>query len=98
MAAENPVPDKGSPVHKSFSIRIDRKEYKWPGEKINGAQLRHLPQPPIPPERDLWQVVPGHDDLKIKDDDTIEVKDGLRFFTAPHTINPGKDSAGHGPA
>ena len=91
-------PDKDSPGHKVFTIRIDRKEYEWPDEKINGAQLRHLPPTPIPPDRDLFQVVPGHPDLKIKDDDTIEVHDGLRFFSAPNTINPGSSRVGHGTA
>ena len=96
MATENPAPDKDSPVHKVFIIRIDRTEYEWTDEKITGAQLRRFPPTPIPPERDLFQVIPGHPDLKIKDDDTVEVHDGLRFFTAPGTINPGTNRADHG--
>ena len=80
---------KDDPEHKVFTLRIDRTEYEWSGEKITGAQLRRLPPTPIPSDRDLFQVVPGHPDRKIKDDDTIEVHDGLRFFTAPNTINPG---------
>ena len=98
MAAENPAPDKDSPGHKVVTIQIDRTEYEWPKEKISGAQLRRLPPTPIPPERDLFQVIPGHPDRKIKDDDTVEVHDGLRFFTAPNTINPGTDRATHGTA
>ena len=89
MTAETSAPDKDNPEHKSFVIRIDRAEYKWSEEKISGAQVRGLPAPSIPPERDLFQVVPGQEDRKIKDDDTVEVHDGLRFFTAPGTINPG---------
>ena len=72
-----------------FTIRIDRTEYEWSEDKISGAQLRELPPTPIPPERDLFQVVPGHPDKKIEDDNAVEVHDGLRFFTAPNTINPG---------
>ena len=98
MATENPAPDKDSPELKVFTIRIDREQYKWPDEKISGAQLRRLPSPPIPPERDLFQVIPGRPDLKIKDDDTVQVHDGLRFFTAPSTINPGTSRADHGAA
>ena len=94
MATENPAPDKDS-LEKVFTIQIDRIQYPWSDEKINGDQLRHLPQPPIPPERDLFQVIPGRPDLKIKDDDPVEVHDGLRFFTAPNTINPGTNRAGH---
>ena len=89
MATENLAPDKDKPGHKVFTIRIDREQYEWSDEKISGAQLRDLPSPLIPPDRDLFQVVPGHPDRKIKDDDTIEVYDGLRIFTAPNTINPG---------
>ena len=96
MAAEKPVPDKDPPEHKPFIIRIDREQYEWPEEKISGAQLRGLPPTPIPPERDLFQVVPGHTDRQIKDDDTVEVHDGIRFFTAPNTINPGAQLVSHG--
>ena len=87
-----------APEHKVFTIRIDRTQYEWPEEKITGAQLRRLPPTPIPADRDLFQVVPGHPDRKVKDDDTVEVHDGLRFFTAPNTINPGTDRANHGAA
>ena len=89
---------KDRPEHKVFTIRIDRTEYEWPEEKITGAQLRRLPPTPIPPERDLFQVIPGHPDRKIKDDDTVEIHDGLRFFTAPNTINPGANRGTHGTA
>ena len=91
MAAVNPAPDKDNPEHKAFTIRIDRTQYEWVDEKITGAQVRRVPPTPIPTERDLFQVIPGHPDLKIKDDDTVAVYDGLRFFTAPGTINPGTD-------
>ncbi len=91
MTKENQANDKDKPANKVFTILIDRTKYEWSDEKINGAQLRSLPPTPIPPERDLFQVIPGHPDRKIKDDDTIEVHDGLRFFTAPNTINPGQN-------
>ena len=93
MATEKRVPDKDNPETKPSIITIDRAQYEWTEEKINGAQLRRLPTPPIPPERDLFQIIPGHPDRRIKDDDTVEVHDGLRFFTAPGTINPGSDPA-----
>ncbi|MCY3971012.1 MAG: multiubiquitin domain-containing protein [Acidobacteria bacterium] len=98
MTAKNPVPDKDDPGHKPFTIQIDRTKYEWSEEKISGAQLRSLPEPPIPRERDIFLVVPGHPDRKIKDDDTVEVKDGLRFFTAPNTINPGSSGIDGKPA
>ena len=85
---DKPEPDK------VFTIQIDRVEYKVSDEKLTGAMLRRVPPTPIPPERDIFQVIPGHPDKKVKDDDTIEIHDGLRFFTAPNTINPGIYLAG----
>ena len=60
MATENRIPDKDNPGQKVFTIQIDRTQYEWSEEKIDGAQLRRLPPTPIPPERDLFQVIPGH--------------------------------------
>ena len=78
---------------KGYSIQIDRADYTVFEEKLTGAELRRLPPTPIPPDRDLYEVRPGEDDLKIKDHDTVLMYDGLRFFTAPDTINPGAESA-----
>ena len=89
-------PDSENPDRKAFHIRIDRTEYEVLDEKLTGAEIRRIPPTPIPPERDLFEVVPGHPDRKIKDDDTIEINDGLRFFTAPATINPGTSRASRG--
>lgn len=84
----NVDPEK-KPESKGYNIQIDRVHYEIAEDKLSGAELRQVPSPPVPPDRDLFQVVPGHDDLKIKDDDTVQIHDGLRFFTAPNTINPG---------
>lgn len=75
--------------HKEFEIRIDRTEYKVRQHKMTGTELRHLPNPPIGPDRDLFEVVPGGSDKKIADGDVVEMHNGLRFFTAPAQINPG---------
>ncbi len=72
-----------------FNIRIDREHYKVSKAKLTGAQLRALPNPDVGPDRDLFQVVPGGSDRKVELNDVIEMKDGLRFFTAPAQINPG---------
>ena len=92
MAAMSDQIDPGvseKPKPKGAHIQIDRTKYEVFDEKLTGAELRRVPPTPIPPERDLFQIVPGHPDRKIKDDDTVEMQDGLRFFTAPNTINPG---------
>jgi hypothetical protein len=41
----------------------------------------------------LFEVVPGGSDIKILDDQVVEIRDGLRFFTAPAQINPGSGAA-----
>jgi hypothetical protein len=74
----------------SFEIKIDRAEYKVHEAVLNGAMLRALPQPPIGPERDLFEVVPGGTDLKIEATTKVIMRNGLRFFTAPAQINPGR--------
>lgn len=77
-----------------ITIHIDKKMYKVQGPSMTGLQLRAVPKPPIGPERDLFQVVPGQgDDVKIGDTDVVELKDGMHFYTAPTTINPGEPYA-----
>ena len=74
---------------RAFTIKIDRAEYQVRERMRTGAQLRQLAQPPIGPDRDLFEVVPGGSDLKITDEMEVKMRDGLRFFTAPAQINPG---------
>ena len=83
-------------LDKVFNIQIDRVQYEVSGNRFTGAMLRRVPPTPIPLERDVFEIVPGHPDRKIKDDDMIEIRDGLRFFTAPNTINPGINLASPG--
>jgi Multiubiquitin len=73
-----------------FEIQIDRVHYTVAANQLTGAQLRQVPPTPIGPERDLFEVVPGQPDRKIGDSDVVEMKSGLRFFTAPAHINPGR--------
>ena len=89
MDTENPTPNDNRPFRNTFVIQIDRKRYKWSDKVITGSQIRRLAQPPIPPERDLFKIVRVGSDQKIGDNDEVPVHDGLRFFTAPSTINPG---------
>ncbi len=73
-----------------FSIQIDRSRYEVKKETLTGAELRSLPKPDIPADRDLFEVVPGGTDLKIEATAKVKMRDGLRFFTAPGHINPGR--------
>lgn len=72
-----------------FQIHIDRVHYTVDRNTMTGGDLRALATPPIGPERDLFEVVPGGTDRKIEDGDSVRVRNGLRFFTAPSHINPG---------
>lgn len=82
-------PSPPAPPKKEFNIRIDREHFKVSQPVLTGAQLRALPAPDIGPDRDLFEIVPGGSDLKIEAADTVAMRDGLRFFTAPAQINPG---------
>ena len=79
---------------KVFDIQIDRMHYEVTQTRITGADLRNVPTPPIPSDRDLFEVISGRPDRKVESEDRILVRDGLRFFTAPNTINPGSEPSG----
>lgn len=83
-------PQEKPPEHHEFHIQIDRVHYTVTMSVMTGAQLRQVPNPPIGPDRDLFEVVPGGTDRKIGDNDEVEIRDGKRFFTAPAQINPGR--------
>ena len=76
-------------------IQIDRKEYRLtdglPDREIimTGWEIRRLADPDIDENRDLFLVVPGGSDKKIANDEEVEIRDGMRFFSAPALINPG---------
>lgn len=88
--AKQDNPGRGGDRPDEFNIQIDREHYKVSQAEMMGAELRLVPPTPIPPERDLFEVVPGHPDRKIENDQPVEIRNGLRFFTAPGTINPGR--------
>ena len=84
------APNSEHPHPPRFEIQIDRTHYTVTLQHMTGAQLRQVPTPPIGPDRDLFEVVPGGSDRKIADDEIVEIRSGLRFFTAPAQINPGQ--------
>lgn len=81
--------DKKNEHGDHFQIQIDRKHFTATEKQMTGNQLRALPSPPIGADRDLFEVVPGSTDLKIADQQVVEMRNGLRFFSAPAQINPG---------
>ena len=81
------------------TIKIDRTEYLIPWQDdgkifLTGLEIRKVADPPIDEKRDLFEVVPGGSDLKIDDDQEVEIRDGMRFFSAPRQINPGREHFG----
>jgi hypothetical protein len=76
---------------KKYEIKIDREHFEVHQDQMTGAELRAVPTPPIGPERDLFEVVPGQSDRKLADSDVVEIRNGKRFFTAPAHINPGNN-------
>lgn len=77
-------------VQQVIPIFIDQVKFDAPSAQMTGAQLRALPKPPVPDNRDLWLEIPGpKDDVLIRPDQTYEVKPGSHYYTAPSTINPG---------
>ena len=71
-------------------ITIDDVQYTPPKAAMTGQELRALPNPPIAATRDLWLDVPGKDDLKIAVGQLVNLANGMVFYTAPSTINPGQ--------
>jgi len=81
--------DGGPKKPKEFENKIDRTNYKVQQEMLTGAELRRHPD--IGSDRDLFEVVPGGSDLKIELETEVTMRNGLRFFTAPAQINPGRN-------
>ena len=73
-------PPGGGHEHK-FEIQIDRVKYKVTQSVMTGAQLRALPSGGIPPDRDLFEVVPGAPDKKIGDNDPCPCGSGKKYKT-----------------
>jgi len=74
--------------HKEVTIHIDKKKYESPNP-TTGAALYTLGN--VPADYDLFEEIPGQGDDKLipNDGKTIWLKDGLHFYTAKHSLNPG---------
>jgi hypothetical protein len=76
-----------------ISIFIDGHRYLAPKKTMDGRQIRHLVDPPIPQDRDLWLEKQGGLDELIEDATEVRLHPDIRFFTVPRVINPGADNA-----
>lgn len=71
------------------TIHVDKSHFAVEQSSLTGSEIRHLPNPPIGDDRDLYQEVPSGEDLLIGDDISVELHNGLHFFSVPKAINPG---------
>lgn len=70
-------------------IHIDRHEFKVEETSLTGAHLRQVPPSPIGADYDLFLEVPAGEDRLIGDEEVVELKNGLHFFSVQRNINPG---------
>lgn len=63
------------------TIHIDAKPYKIASGPTPVEELRRLPEPPVPMGKDIWLDIDDAQDQLLDDTATIEITDGLRFFT-----------------
>lgn len=64
-----------------ITIHIDREPYKIHAGPTPVATLRALRQPPVPDDKDLWLDIEDEQDQELDPAGTINVVDGMRFFT-----------------
>ncbi len=72
----------------AVTLTIDGKKYRVARGPVTGASLRELPSPPIGSDFDLV-LMGAEGDLLIREDEIVELKDGLEFFAVPRRILAG---------
>ena len=84
-------PAHGGELHpnEKLTVVIDNKKYRAPARVLTGDQLRKLAAPDIGAGFDLWQEIPGGEDNLVEGHERIELRDGMTFYSANSTINPG---------
>lgn len=85
-------PADSSDLPGAVKIKIDRNDRIVPpdllkGGRLTGSEIRRVGE--VGQNRDLFEVVPGGSDRKIENNEAVQTRDGMRFFTAPQRINPG---------
>jgi hypothetical protein len=91
MSSIESTPDQHPHPGQGIPITIDRAHYKAPTTPMTGSEIRALASPPVGPDRDLYLEVHGRgQDRLIGDEDPVDLKPGMHFYSAPKTINPGK--------
>ena len=76
----------------SYNIVIDKSHYKVNSDNLTGMQIKTIGS--VISGYELWQEVPGKNDLLLLDDTIVEIKSGMRFFSTKSTIDPGEKKYG----
>lgn len=82
-------PPEGIPIRVDRIERVVSPSLLAADGTMTGRQIRELRDPPIGADRDLFEIVPGGSDTKVEDDQAVVIRQWMRFFSAPKTINPG---------
>jgi hypothetical protein len=64
-----------------ITIHIDGEPYKTHAGPTPVATLRELRQPPVPDDKELWLDIEDAQDQELDPAGSIDVMDGMRFFT-----------------
>lgn len=64
-----------------ITIHIDKQPYKVKPGLAPVATLRQLPEPPVPASRDIWLDIDDAQDEILDNEGSIDLADGMRFFT-----------------
>ncbi len=81
-------PDLSDKPDEKYVIHIDRKKYKVDDSPLTGAEIRQLAG--LGPEVDLYlEEDSDEDDRLIDDGASVELKNGMHFFSTPKYIDPG---------
>ena len=66
---------------KKITIHIDAEPYEIKPGPTPVAKLRQLRKPPVPDGKEIWLDIDDEQDQELDDAATIELVDGMRFFT-----------------
>ena len=84
-------PEAAAEGQESLTITLNGLSFRVRGPAITGAVIRGLPTPPIGADYDLFRIDPQGTDLKVRQDEVVDVEDGDAFFTVPQSIMAGME-------